>query len=114
MRLSKYHGKQNVIHVEETSPENVPFTFENRCSELVFKVKQYGEKQVRWIDYPFMPLYHSTLSQCWLVNPSMSLHYTWDNCVRTNPQAQWTVYGSNDEPFQLKISPGKVGIMFYI
>ena len=46
MRLKHFHGKQKIIEVEETSPENVPFTFENRCSELVIKIKQFGEKQV--------------------------------------------------------------------
>ena len=46
MRLSHYHGKQNIIHVEETTAENVPFTVENRCSELVLKVKQCGESVV--------------------------------------------------------------------
>ena len=51
---------------------------------------------------------HFLHCQCWLVNPGMSLHYTWDNCVSTNHQAQWTVYGASEEPFQLKISPGKV------
>ena len=56
MRLTQYHGKQNIIEVEETSPENVPFTFENRCSELVIKVKQYGEKQVGLSGYQFIIL----------------------------------------------------------
>lgn len=91
VRLSQYQGKQNIIHVEETSAENVPFTVENRCSELVIKLRQQGE------------------AQCWLVNPGMSLHYTWDNCVMPHPQLEWTVYGSNQAPAPVKISQGKVG-----
>ena len=56
MRLTQYYGKQNILEVEETTPASVPFTFENCCSELVIKVKQYGEKQVLLSGYPFLPL----------------------------------------------------------
>ena len=71
-------------------PGNVPFYFENRCSELVMKIAQVGEKQ--W----------------WLVNPGMSLNYTWDNTQRCQPGVQWMVYGAEEEAVTLHTSPGQV------
>ena len=83
-------GSQRMIYVQNVSPENVPFSFNNCCTELVMKIKQQGEQQ------------------CWLLNPGMVLNYTWDNCIGSTSQVQWMVYGSEEEPFALKISPGKV------
>ena len=62
VRLTQYHGKQNIMEVDETTPATVPFTFENCCSELVIKVKQYGEKQVGLSGYPFGSLNCSIVS----------------------------------------------------
>ena len=90
VQLKSTLGSQRIIHVQNVSPGNVPFTFDNCCTELVMKIKQQGEPQ------------------CWLLNPGMALNYTWDNCIGSPSQVQWMVYGSEEEPFTLKTSAGKV------
>ena len=90
VQLKSALGSQRMIHVQNVTKDNVPFTFDNCCTELVMKIKQQGEPQ------------------CWLLNPGMTLNYTWDNCISSSSQIQWMVYGSEEEPFALKTSAGKV------
>ena len=90
VQLKSTLGSQRMIQVQNVAPGNVPFSFDNCCTELVMKIKQQGEQQ------------------CWLLNPGMALNYTWDNCIGSPFQVQWMVYGSEEEPFTLKTSAGKV------
>ena len=46
VRINSNYGKPNIVEVEETCLDSMPFIFENYCSELVLKIKQKGEKQV--------------------------------------------------------------------
>ena len=46
VKLTQHYGQQWVIHLEETTSNNVPLTLSNYCSQLVVKVQQAGEKQV--------------------------------------------------------------------
>ena len=37
-----------VVTIEECGEENVPLTVENSCHELVIRLQQLGQKQVKW------------------------------------------------------------------
>ena len=46
MNLKRSKNSPTILELEETTPDSIPFSFENNCNDIVIKIKQKGEKQV--------------------------------------------------------------------
>ena len=46
MNLKRSNNSPTILELEETTPDSIPFSFENNCNDIVIKIKQKGEKQV--------------------------------------------------------------------
>ena len=46
--------------------------------------------------------------QSWLINPGMTVPYTWDNWETSKLRCVWSLYGSREEPSTISIAIGEV------